>query len=139
VPEIREQHRQLLEQKESADRLLEEVREQNQRLLEARETAKADYESTLGAERAERSRLAELLQEATTALDRASQAAEPSSSQPHQAIPPPQKAGVEEELGGSELEVLRLRLVELEKQNRELSQILAGMGIRYRGPELVRR
>jgi hypothetical protein len=30
-----------------------------------------------------------------------------------------------------------LRLVELERQNGELADILAGMGIRYRGPELA--
>ena len=79
---LRDRLEQLQDQHAATDRLLGQFRERNQELLEVHDKTRADYEAALAAERSERARLANRLQEAVAASEEESASRQPSPDAP---------------------------------------------------------
>jgi chromosome segregation ATPase/ribosomal protein L37AE/L43A len=134
---LRERIRQLEEQHEWADRLLAQSREQNQQLIEAHDQARSDYESALASERSAHARLTKELQEAVAASELAARAATQSRDQPPEPTPANETPGADQAAARAEVVALEKRLFELETLNHDMSEILAGLGIRYKPSKLA--
>jgi chromosome segregation ATPase len=125
------QHAMLQQDHRATTESAEQLRIRNEELVSAQERLAAEYQSMLDCERTTQQRLTDELSEVRARLDENTRLAAQSAS-----TSDPVEGCSDSESGDdgafAQVEDLKRKLVQAEQINRDMSEILGGMGIRYR-------
>jgi len=125
-------HRQLQDQHEAAEQSSREYQDRNQELMEAHARLKSDYGSLLDSGRLQQERWTEQLRELRAHSDETARLAAPAPSE--KLTPASSRPNADGELQAARDEVANLKrqLDESERFNRQISDVLGGIGINYK-------
>jgi len=133
---VTEQHRQLQDRHASIEESCKQYQDRNHELIEAHDRLSSDYQSLLDSGRLRQEQWAEQLRELHAQSDQAARRADLSAPENLTPSSAHQTAAIELEAARVEVEDLKRRLRDLESLNREISDVLSGVGITYKSMNL---
>jgi len=125
-------HRQLQDEHEAAEQSSRQYQDRNQELMEAQARLKSDYQSLLDSGRLQQERWAEQLREQRADADETARPSDPSPSENLTPATARQTADGALQAARDEVAKLKRQLDQSERWNRQLSDVLDGMGINYK-------